>query len=110
MQVPVERFDPLFPADVLGRFDDGHLPFLGEALHELMVVRGDRLEVIRRQVGRQPFFLEEADHTGRILQHLNHRVQQDTIKARVREPDVVLVVFDKSVHRGPPFMAGWLLP
>ena len=75
-----------------------------------MVFRGDRTEVSRRPCRGVPLVREKADNAGRILQDLDNRVEENTIKAGIAEANAVLMMRDKSVQGGPPNMVGWYSP
>lgn len=98
----VEPFDPLVPPNPFRWRDDRNPPPPGQLLDPLVILDRHAAEVFSRQP-RHAAMLSQEPHDARWrLQHLNHRIEQHTIKTGVTKPDTSGVTFCKSVHGGSP--------
>ena len=98
-------------APAWGIFLNGYTPFLGAVLDPIVILDGDVAQQLPTDGIDLAIEVEKADGTLWLLKGLNRGMEQDTIEATIGETDVILVVFVKGVHWGPPVGSDpWSIP
>jgi len=86
-------------ASSIRRLQYWHAPLLRPVCHPILVLLSDTTEFIARDTLAVAIGVEESDHSFWLLERLNQSVQQQPVKAPVVEPDAILVMLEKGVHR-----------
>ena len=95
------RIDKLVSPTV-GRLQDGCAPFLRAILDPVVKLRCNIAQDISTDRIQVALLREKTNDALFLLQWLNRRIEQDSIKAAVMESDVIFVMLVESVH-GAPF-------
>src|SRR5215469_267787 len=86
-------------ASATGSLDDRGAP-LQRAVHDPVAeLCGDIAQDIAADRVLSSIGAEETNHPFRLLERLDHSVEQDAVEAPVAKADAALVMFEKGVHR-----------